>query len=120
MKEPFNSSRRNHGDTLSRIRELDPAKLLAVLVLLIYLPALVSVALLVIFTSAGPAFTKRTFVRPNGQTVDLWVFRTECWERREPTWVGRALDQTSIVRMPALVNVLRGDIEAGERVEARA
>jgi lipopolysaccharide/colanic/teichoic acid biosynthesis glycosyltransferase len=97
---------------------LDAAKILALIVLVIYLPALMAIALAVVLTSKGPAFINRCYRRPNGQLVDLWEFRTECWERWEPTKIGTYLRQANMHRLPALVNVLRGDVEPGERVKA--
>jgi lipopolysaccharide/colanic/teichoic acid biosynthesis glycosyltransferase len=99
------------------IKWFDAAKVLALIVLLIYLPALVVIALAVILTSTGPAFVNRCYRRPNGETVDLWEFRTECWQRWEPTPLGVALRRANMHRLPALVNVLKGDVEPGERVK---
>ncbi len=100
----------------SATKWLDAARLVALVVLVVYLPALVLIALAVIFTSAGPAFVSRCYLRPNGQMVDLWEFRTECWERRQPTSLGRMLQVCGLHRLPALVNVLCGHVEAGEKV----
>lgn len=96
----------------------DSAKLLAIILLIVYLPALAIIAAAVVATSPGPAFVNRMYRRPNGQMVDLWEFRTECWIRWEPTWVGRALRQSNLYRLPALVNIIRGDIGIGERVQS--
>jgi len=99
-------------------RLLDAARLLALACLALYLPVIVLIALAIITTSPGPPFVRRVYRRPNGQMVDLWEFRTECWCRWEPTPVGRLLRRTTLVRLPALVNVLRGEVEAGERLRA--
>ena len=72
------------------------------------------IALLVLFTSPGPAFVSRCYRRQNGQTVDLWEFRTECWRQWEPTTVGVYLRRANMHRLPALVNVIKGDVEPGE------
>ncbi len=96
---------------------LDAAKILAFIVLLIYLPALVVIALAVVLTSSGPAFVNRCYRRPNGETVGLWEFRTECWRNWEPTRLGVYLRRAGMHRLPALVNVLKGDVEPGERVK---
>jgi lipopolysaccharide/colanic/teichoic acid biosynthesis glycosyltransferase len=119
MKDSSTSSRDSRAVSsraLQVARELDPARFLALLVLLIYLPALTAIAVAVVLTSAGPAFVPRKYKRPNGELVDLWEFRTECWQRYEPTRLGRFIRQSNMVRMPALVNVLKGDVEAGEKV----
>ena len=106
------------GWTRMTMKWLDAAKILALIVLLIYLPALVIIALAVILTSSGPAFVSRSYRRPNGDTVDLWEFRTECWQRWQPTPVGICLRRANMHRLPALVNVLKGDVQPGERVKA--
>ena len=100
------------------LREVDPMRLLALIVLIVYMPALTAIALALVLTSAGPAFVSRPYRRPNGERVDLWEFRTECWKRYKPTWIGTILRETSLVRMPALINVLKGDVGVGERVKA--
>ena len=97
---------------------LNVAKILALFVLIVYLPALALIALAVVLTSSGPAFVNRCYRRPNGEMVDLWEFRTECWERWELTPLGRCLRDSNMHRLPALINVLRGDVRAGERVKA--
>ena len=95
-------------------------RLLALIVLLIYGPALTAIALALVLTSAGPAFVSRPYRRPNGEVVDLWEFRTECYREFKPTWLGTLLRQTSLVRLPSLVNVLKGDVGVGERVRGVA
>jgi lipopolysaccharide/colanic/teichoic acid biosynthesis glycosyltransferase len=103
--------------TTTFFREVDPMRFIALLVLIVYMPALTAIAAALVLTSAGPAFVRSQYRRPNGQTVDLWEFRTECWREFKPTWLGKLLRQTSLVRMPALVNVLKGDVEVGEKVQ---
>ena len=104
------------GKTLARL--LGAAKLLALILLVVYAPALVVIALAVVLTSPGPAFVSRCYRRPNGQLVDLWEFRTERWDLWQPTAVGQRLRQCSMYRLPALVNIVRGDICVGERVKS--
>ena len=99
---------------------LDAARILAFILLIIYLPALVLIALAVAMTSAGPPFVNKVYRRSNGRTVDLWEFRTECWRHWEMTKVGQYLRRTNMYRLPSLVNVMRGDIEIGERVKPAA
>jgi len=101
-------------------RVLDAARILASILLIIYLPALVLIAFAVAVTSAGPPFVNRVYRRSNGRTVDLWEFRTECWRQWEMTKVGRYLHRTNMYRLPSLVNVMRGDIEIGEKVKPAA
>jgi lipopolysaccharide/colanic/teichoic acid biosynthesis glycosyltransferase len=83
-------------------------KLIALILLLIYLPAL--------FTSPGPALVNRCYRREDGRLVDLWEFRTECWERWQPTPVGLYLRRSNAYRLPALINVLKGEVRVGERL----
>jgi lipopolysaccharide/colanic/teichoic acid biosynthesis glycosyltransferase len=106
------------GRAAAFFREVDPARLLALIVLIVYVPALTAIALMLVLTSTGPAFVRSPYRRENGDRVDLWEFRTECWKELKPTWVGSILRQTSLVRMPALVNVLKGEVGVGERVKA--
>ncbi len=109
---------RTSGSALEAVFDLGRMvlKLVALLILLVYLPALMVIALAVLFTSPGPAFVNRCYRREDGRMVDLWEFRTECWQRWEPTPVGRYLRGANMHRLPSLVNVLRGDIRVGERV----
>ena len=100
------------------LSDVDPMRLLALVVLIVYMPALTAIALALVLTSAGPAFVSRPYRRQNGERVDLWEFRTECWKKYEPTWIGSILRETSLVRMPALINVLKGEVGVGERVKA--
>lgn len=118
MRNAQELSRKIKRGTTLALKWLDAAKIIALVVLVIYLPALVLIALAVVLTSNGPAFVNRCYSRANGETVDLWEFRTECWERWEPTPLGRCLRDTNLHRLPALVNVLRGDVGVGERVKA--
>jgi len=101
-------------------RLLDAARILAGALLIIYLPALVLIALAVLMTSQGPAFINRVYRRANGGTVDLWEFRTECWRQWETTRIGAYLLKTNLYRLPMLLNVFRGDIAPGEKVRPAA
>ncbi len=93
------------------------SRILALLVLAIYLPALLAASLLVLFTSAGPAFVSKAYRRKNGSVVYLYEFRTECWTTYRETPVGSLLRNADIARLPRLANVLMGQLGAGERVE---
>ncbi len=118
MERALRATRKVARWTSLAMKWLDAAKILALVVLLIYLPALTLIALAVIATSSGPAFISKRYRRPNGELVDLWEFRTECWQRWKPTPLGIYLRRSNMHRLPALVNVLRGDVAAGERVKA--
>ena len=90
---------------------------LALIVLAIYLPALLAASLLVLLTSAGPAFVSKAYRRRNGNVIYLFEFRTECWNTYRETSVGLFLRRADLVRLPRLANVLMGQLGAGERVE---
>jgi lipopolysaccharide/colanic/teichoic acid biosynthesis glycosyltransferase len=93
---------------------------LALIVLIIYMPALLAAALLVVFTSPGPPFVRKAYKRSReiGQIVYLYEFRTECWHTWNETPVGKLLRQADLHRIPRLANVLLGEVGVGERVEA--
>jgi len=93
------------------------SRFLALIVLAIYLPALLAASLLVLLTSAGPAFVSKAYRRKNGNVVYLYEFRTECWTTYRETPVGSFLRHADLVRLPRLANVLMGEIGAGERLE---
>jgi lipopolysaccharide/colanic/teichoic acid biosynthesis glycosyltransferase len=93
-------------------------RLLALVILLIYFPALVCLGLLILITSEGPAFVKKAYRRNCGQVVYLYEFRTECWRTWEPTRLGKLILLVDLHRLPRLMNVLKGDVNVGERVKA--
>jgi lipopolysaccharide/colanic/teichoic acid biosynthesis glycosyltransferase len=93
-------------------------RLLALAVLLIYFPALVCVGLLVLVTSEGPAFVKKAYRRNCGEVVYLYEFRTECWRTWQPTSLGKVIVKSDMHRLPRLMNVLLGEVNVGERVQA--
>lgn len=93
------------------------SRILALLVLIIYAPVIVAAGLLILLTSPGPAFVKKAYRRDKAQeVVYLYELRTECWQTWQPTPLGRWLHRMDIPRLPRLVNVLQGQIHAGERV----
>jgi exopolysaccharide biosynthesis polyprenyl glycosylphosphotransferase len=108
-------------------------RLLALTLILITLPMLISVALLVRLTSRGPAIFRQTRIGLRGRPFRVWKFRTMTQDaearlhevihlnehegvmfkiRDDPriTRVGRLLRATSIDELPQLWNVLRGDM----------
>jgi lipopolysaccharide/colanic/teichoic acid biosynthesis glycosyltransferase len=93
------------------------SRLLALIVLLIYFPALVGLGLLILVTSEGPAFVKKAYRRNCGEVVYLYEFRTECWRTWEPTFLGKVIVKVDMHRLPRLMNVLLGEVHAGERVK---
>lgn len=96
------------------------SRLLALLVLVIYLPVLLCAGLLIVFTSPGPPLIRKAYTRSRGsdQVVYLYEFRTECWQTWSETPVGKLLRQFDIHRLPRLANVLTGEVTVGERVSA--
>ena len=96
------------------------SRLLALIVLAIYLPVLLAAGLLVIMTSPGPPFIRKAYKRSReaDQVVYLYEFRTECWRTWNETPVGKLLRQADLHRIPRLANVLLGEVGVGERVEA--
>jgi lipopolysaccharide/colanic/teichoic acid biosynthesis glycosyltransferase len=100
--------------------ELAPlGRLLALITLAIYLPIMAVVAIAVLATSPGPALVKKAYRRvwKAKEIVYLYEFRTECWLTWRETPVGAYLRQAQLYGLPRLVNVLAGDILAGERLE---
>lgn len=93
--------------------------LLALIVLLVYLPILTALAMAVLFTSPGPALVKKAYRRSKktAEVVYLYEFRTECWHTWQETAVGNILRRADLHRLPRLANVLMGHLRAGERVQ---
>ena len=97
------------------------SRLLGFLVLVIYLPVLLAIAVAVVATSPGPILVKKAYRRrraAENELVYLYEFRTECWRTWQQTFCGAFLRQTELHRLPRLLNVLMGDITAGERVQS--
>ena len=92
-------------------------RLLALIVLMVYIPALVGLGLLILVTSEGPAFVKKAYRRKCGEVVYLYEFRTECWRTWQPTLLGKMIVKIDVHRLPRLMNVLLGEVYAGERVK---
>ncbi len=110
-------SRPAYAQSLVSVLSFVP-RIFALLVLIIYAPVVVAAGLLVMLTSPGPAFVKKAYRRSKGSqdVVYLYELRTECWRTWQPTSLGRWLLHLDIPRIPRLVNVLQGEINAGERV----
>ena len=96
------------------------SRILALLVLLVYMPVLVAVGMLILSTSDGPAFVKKAYRRPShsDKVVYLYEFRTECWRTWRQTPIGGIIRMMDLHRLPRLANVLTGEVHVGERVEA--
>ncbi|HZO91640.1 MAG TPA: sugar transferase [Chthonomonadaceae bacterium] len=94
-------------------------RLLSLVVLVIYAPLIIVLAVAILATSPGPAFVRKAYRRGSGtgQLVYLYEFRTECWHTWCETPVGAFLRRSDLYRLPRLANVLMGQIVAGERVQ---
>ncbi len=93
------------------------SRMLALIVIAIYLPAMLAATMLVLLTSVGPAFVSKGYRRKDGSVIYLYEFRTECWRTYAETPVGAFLRRADLFRLPRLANVLMGQLGAGERVE---
>lgn len=115
-------------DVIERVRPraaividfLDCARILAGLLLILFLPAIIAISIAVLAGSRGPAIVQRTYRRKNGRMVDLWEFRVECWHQWQPTRLGKQLQRTNVYRLPSLLNVVLGHVDMGERVRPAA
>ena len=94
------------------------SRALALLALVILFPALVGGGLLIALTSQGPILLEKAYlcVR-SGRVVYLYEFRTECRRTWQDTPVGALLRRTGLHGLPRLLNVLLGQIAAGERLQ---
>lgn len=117
-----------HGAARSIRNVVD--RVLAALLLLLFLPALLVIATLVSATSTGPVFFRQQRPGQHGTSFSIWKFRTMrvagtqglevdagatapgSKDRDDPriTRVGRRLRATSLDELPQLINVLFGQM----------
>ena len=94
--------------------------ILAVILIIIFLPIIFLAALLIKMTSAGPAIYKQKRIGKNNKPFVLYKFRTMKNNQKGPLWtdknderltpIGRILRYTHLDELPQLLNILNGDI----------
>lgn len=96
---------------------------LACLVLLLFLPALLAIALAIQTTSAGPVLFRQKREGLYGRPIGIYKFRTMYLDHCDldgveqtitgdlrVTPIGRVLRRTSIDELPQLINILKGEM----------
>jgi putative colanic acid biosysnthesis UDP-glucose lipid carrier transferase len=117
------------SSALKRLVDLSTALTL----LLLFLPAFVSIALMIKAESPGPVIFRQRRTGLNGKIFTIFKFRTmrvaeddhgvRAAKRTDPriTWVGELLRRTSLDEIPQFLNVLKGDMSiVGPRPHALA
>jgi O-antigen biosynthesis protein WbqP len=98
--------------TIKRILDLLTASLLMISLS----PLMITIALVVKFSSKGPIFEKQIKVGKGGSEFAYYTFRTKKWvgnsifEQREYSPVGKFLRKCSLDEVPSVINVLKGDM----------
>jgi putative colanic acid biosysnthesis UDP-glucose lipid carrier transferase len=95
---------------------------IAILALIVFLPAMALIALAIKLDSRGPVLFRQRRHGSNHKIIEVWKFRTmivmedgdrvtqACKNDRRVTRVGRFLRKTSLDELPQLFNVLAGDM----------
>jgi lipopolysaccharide/colanic/teichoic acid biosynthesis glycosyltransferase len=102
----------------------------AILLLVLFSPLLVTLAILIKLDSKGPALFRHSRVGKGGKAFEMWKFRSMRLDarryERSPisskdtrlTFVGRIIRRVSLDEMPQLLNVLKGEMSlVGPRPE---
>ncbi|CAN5559728.1 hypothetical protein BH11ACT8_BH11ACT8_30890 [soil metagenome] len=90
----------------ARVLEL----LVACWLLVVCAPLMLAAAGWIKLHDGGPVLAPEKRSRPNGSPYVLWSFRVQDLTTGQPTTPGRWLHGHSLHALPAIVNVLRGDI----------
>ena len=82
----------------------------SLLLILLFAPALLVLALLVWLTSHGPIFYLQSRVTLGGKLFTIWKFRSLHVGSMEPTSIGRYIRRYAWDELPQFFNVLRGQM----------
>ncbi|EDT0233598.1 hypothetical protein GPD67_003669 [Salmonella enterica] len=88
------------------------SKGVALVALLLILPALLVTGAVIKIVSGGPVLVREVRHCPCGTPVHLWVFCTRINGNAggAQLWVGDFLQRTSLDELPGLINVLQGSV----------
>ena len=88
-----------------------------VVLLVIFGPALLCLAMAVWFSSGGHVLVTRRITAAGGRVVDVFAFET--WSRSgRKLAIGELMDQHSLTDLPMLINLERGEIGFAELTES--
>jgi exopolysaccharide production protein ExoY len=94
------------GGVLKRVLDI----VVALVALVLLAPLLAIVAILVFVTTGNPVLCRQPRVGFGGRTIDCHRFRTTRVGGTEPTRLGQLLLASGIVKLPRLLNVLKGEM----------
>jgi len=118
---------------INRLIKAIEDRVLAAAILLLISPILLTIAMAVKISSAGPIFYRQKRVGWNDKEFEMLKFRTmpvnaesktgPVWATKDdqrPTRIGKFLRQTSLDELPQFINVLKGEMSiVGPRPERR-
>jgi len=116
---------------INRVVKAIEDRLLAMIILIVISPVLLTLAMMIKISSKGPVFYKQKRMSWNGKEFSMLKFRTmpvnaeaetgPVWAKEgemRATWIGRFLRKTSLDELPQFINVLYGDMSiVGPRPE---